>query len=373
MKSIWTALGCVMAMALSLPQSFAQNSATSTPDAVVSARTMRIGIGLSAEHPQGQAAQFFARRIAERTKGQWRVTVHAAGSIGNDVTMTGDLQSGKLEFSAPDTSTLSRFTPGFSLINLPFEFTSELDAARTLDGKFGDALLSTLDAQGLVGLGYWENGFRHVTNSKRPLRAAADFRDLRVRVMQNPVFIDAFQGLGATTVPLPFPELFAALRAQGVDAQENPPITILAERFYEVQRYMTLTGHSYSAWVLLMSKKVWDGLTEAERKLVREVAMETRTFQRELIRAESRNAIETLKRKGMQVTELSRVEASRVRMLVAERVDKHKTKTDRKWRDLLYLERLNDVLDNMAARNGSAGTQPVVSSTLPAATVSPKK
>ena len=372
MKSIWTMVGCTMAMALSLSQSFAQNSATSAPGATAPARTMRIGIGLSAEHPQGQAAQFFARRIAERTKGQWRVTVHAGGSIGNDVTMTGDLQSGKLEFSAPDTSTLSRFTPGFSLINLPFEFTSELDAARTLDGRFGDALLSTLDAQGLVGLGYWENGFRHVTNSKRPLRAAADFRDLRVRVMQNPVFIDAFQGLGATTVPLPFPELFAALRAQGVDAQENPPITILAERFYEVQRYMTLTGHSYSAWVLLMSKKVWDTLSEAERQMVREVAMETRTFQRELIRAESKNAIETLKRKGMEVTDLSRVEASRVRMLVAERVDKHKAKIDRKWRDLLYLERLNDVLDNMAAKNGASGAQAAAANT-PATAVSQRK
>lgn len=372
MKSIWTVFGCAMAVTLSLSQSFAQNSATSVPGATAPARTMRIGIGLSAEHPQGQAAQFFARRIAERTKGQWRVTVHAGGSIGNDVTMTGDLQSGKLEFSAPDTSTLSRFTPGFSLINLPFEFTSELDAARTLDGRFGDALLSTLDAQGLVGLGYWENGFRHVTNSKRPLRAAADFRDLRVRVMQNPVFIDAFQGLGATTVPLPFPELFAALRAQGVDAQENPPITILAERFYEVQRYMTLTGHSYSAWVLLMSKKVWDSLSDSERQMLREVALETRTFQRELIRAESKNAIETLKRKGMEVTELSRVEASRVRMLVAERVDKHKVKIDRKWRDLLYLERLNDVLDNMAAKNGATAA-PAAAANTPAAAVSQRK
>jgi TRAP-type transport system periplasmic protein len=324
----------------------------------ISERQLRVGIGLSAQHPQGRAVQHFADRLSERTGGRWRVSLHASGSLGNDVSMIGDLQSGKLDFSVPDTSTLSKFEPGFSLLNLPFEFSSEADATRSLDGKFGDKLLQTLEPHGLIGLGYWENGFRHVTNSKRVLRGANDFKELRVRVMQNPVFIDAFQGLGAKTVPLPFPELFAALKAQGVDAQENPPITILSERFYEVQRYMTLTRHSYSAWALLMSKKIWDTLSDNEKKMLREVAMDARDFERTLIRSESKNAIEALKVKGMDVQELSHVEASRVRMLVAERVEKHKTKIDRKWRDLLYLECLNDVLNDLSAAPASVPVQP---------------
>jgi TRAP-type transport system periplasmic protein len=329
-----------------------------------SKRGFRVGIGLSAQHPQGRAVQYFSDRLSERTNGQWKVTLHASGSLGNDVSMIGELQKGKLDFSAPDTSTLSRFEPGFSLINLPFEFSSEQDATRSLDGKFGTQLLTNLEAHGLVGLGYWENGFRHVTNSKRPLRSANDFKELRVRVMQNPVFIDAFQGLGAKTVPLPFPELFAALKSQGVDAQENPPITILSERFFEVQRYMTLTRHSYSAWALLMSKQVWDTLNENERKALREVSNEARDFERNLIRAESKNAIESLKSKGMDVQELSRVEASRVRMLVAERIDGHKKKIDRKWRDLLYLERLNDVLIDLSAANQTAPRNPQETATI---------
>ncbi len=319
-----------------------------------SSRDFRVGIGLSAQHPQGRAVQFFADRLSERTNGRWKVTLHASGSLGNDVSMIGELQKGKLDFSVPDTSTLSRFESGFSLINLPFEFMSETDAARSLDGKFGQQLLRSLEGHGLVGLGYWENGFRHVTNNRRALRAASDFKDLRVRVMQNPVFIDAFEGLGAVTVPLPFTELFAALKSQGVDAQENPPITILSEKFFEVQRYMTLTRHSYSAWALLVSKPVWDTLTDPEQRTLREVAAEATRFQRELIRNESRNAIETLKAKGMDIQELSRVEASRVRMLVGERIDVHKKKIDRKWRDLLYLERLNDVLTDLAPTGASA-------------------
>jgi TRAP-type transport system periplasmic protein len=333
---LFASVACASIVSQSNAQSFSQ-------------REFRVGIGLSAQHPQGRAVQFFAERLAERSNGRWKVTLHASGSLGNDVSMIGDLQKGKLDFSVPDTSTLSRFEPGFSLINLPFEFSSEQDATRSLDGKFGAQLLRNLETHGLIGLGYWENGFRHVTNSKRPLRGANDFKELRMRVMQNPVFIDAFQGLGAKTVPLPFPELFAALKSQGVDAQENPPITILSERFFEVQRYMTLTRHSYSAWALLMSKQVWETLNDIERKTLREVAIEARDFERTLIRSESKNAIESLRAKGMDVQELSRVESSRVRMLVAERIDGHKKKIDRKWRDLLYLERLNDVLTDLNA------------------------
>ncbi|MGL4231757.1 MAG: DctP family TRAP transporter solute-binding subunit, partial [Casimicrobium sp.] len=284
-RTITIALG--LAASIASATIFAQSNPLN-----ISERQLRVGIGLSAQHPQGRAVQYFADRLNERTGGRWRVSLHASGSLGNDVSMLGDLQNGKLDFSVPDTSTLSKFEPGFSLLNLPFEFSSEADATRSLDGKFGDKLLQTLEPHGLIGLGYWENGFRHVTNSKRALRGANDFKDLRVRVMQNPVFIDAFQGLGAKTVPLPFPELFAALKAQGVDAQENPPITILSERFYEVQRYMTLTRHSYSAWALLMSKKIWETLSDSEKKMLREVSIETRDYERVLIRTESRNAID---------------------------------------------------------------------------------
>lgn len=175
--------------------------------------------------------QYFAERINERTGGKWQQKLFASVSLGNDVTMVSNLQSGKLYFSEPDTSTLNKFERGFSLLNLPFEFDSDVEATRILDGKFGSELATSLEAHRLVGLGYWENGFRHVTNSKRPLRGESDFKEHNIRVMKNPVFVDAFQSLGAKTTTLPFPELAAALKNRNVDTQENPAITILNERF----------------------------------------------------------------------------------------------------------------------------------------------
>ena len=321
-----------------------------------SKRTFRVGIGLSEQHPQGRAVRFFADALNVRTQGLWQVDLFASGQLGNDVTMIGDLQSGKLDFSVPDTATLSKFESGFSLLNLPYEFENETDATRALDGKFGDQLLASLEPHGLVGLGYWENGFRHVSNSRRPLRSAADFRDIKIRVMQNPVFVDAFQALGSTTMPLPFPALFAALKSRGVDAQENPAITILNERFFEVQRYLTLTQHSYSAWALLMSKKVWDSLSAPERELLRQVGLETRDFERTLIRKESRDAIAKLKANGMEVFELPSVELSRVRMLIRERTGKYKAQVNQQWRNLLYMGRLDNILDDMANAKSPAST-----------------
>jgi TRAP-type transport system periplasmic protein len=321
-----------------------------------SKREFRVGIGLSEQHPQGRAVQFFAAALKAKTQGKWQLSLFASGKLGNDVTMVGDLQSGKLDFSVPDTSTLSKFERGFSLLNLPYEFDSEVEASRALDGKFGEQLSAALEPHGLIGLGYWENGFRHVTNSRRPLRSAADFKQMKIRVMQNPVFIDAFQSLGATTTPLPFPELFGALKSGGVDAQENPAITILNEKFFDVQKYLTLTRHSYSAWALLISKRVWDQLEEHERALLRNVAIETRDYERTLIRQESKSAIDALKSKGMEVAELPPVELSRVRMLIRERTDKYKAQVDQVWRTRLYMGRLDDILVGLSATSTDATT-----------------
>jgi TRAP-type transport system periplasmic protein len=321
-----------------------------------SKREFRVGIGLGEQHPQGRSVQFFADTLRARTQGQWQVTLFASGKLGNDVTMVSDLQSGKLDFSVPDTSTLSKFERGFSLVNLPYEFETEIEATRSLDGKFGEGLLASLEPHGLIGLGYWENGFRHVTNSRRPLRSAADFRQIKIRVMQNPVFIDAFQSLGATTTPLPFPELFGALKSGSVEAQENPAITILNEHFFDVQKYLTLTRHSYSAWALLMSKKVWSTLSESERQLLRQVSIETREFQRALIRQESKNAIDALKAKGMEIAELPPVELSRVRMLIREKTNKYKSQVDQQWRTRLYMGRLDDILVGLGEKTDAANS-----------------
>ena len=182
-----------------------------------------------------------------------------------------------------------------------------------LDGAFGQKLLSQLPEKGLIGLGFWENGFRHVTNSRKPVQNADDLNGLKLRVIQSPLFVDTFNALGANATPMPFTELYTAMEQRAVDGQENPAATILASKFYEVQKHMVMSRHMYSAWVLLMSKKTWDGLSAQEQKIVQDAAREATLFERKTIRAFSQNALAELKKAGMQITELPAAEQAKMR------------------------------------------------------------
>jgi tripartite ATP-independent transporter DctP family solute receptor len=165
----------------------------------------------------------------------------------------------------------------------------------------------------LIGLGFWENGFRHVTNSRRPVQRADDLSGLKLRVIQSPLFLDTFNALGANATPMPFTELYSAMEQAAVDGQENPPATILASKFYEVQKHLVLSRHMYSAWVLLMSKKTWDGLSPEEQKIVQDAAREATLYERKIIRAFSDTALADLKKAGMQITELPPAEQAKMR------------------------------------------------------------
>jgi TRAP-type transport system periplasmic protein len=213
----------------------------------------------------------------------------------------------------PDSSTLVSLIKDFGVLNLPLVINNEKEADALLDGPFGQKLLALLPDKGLIGLAFWENGFRHVTNGRRPIQKAEDFSGLKIRVIQNPLFIETFSTLGANALPLPFPEVYTALEQRTVDGQENPTATILASKFYEVQKHLVLDSHIYSVWVLLMSKKTWDGLSADEKKAVQEAAREATAFERKTIRDFSENALGELKKKGMQITELPPAEQTKLR------------------------------------------------------------
>ena len=177
----------------------------------------------------------------------------------------------------------------------------------------GTRLRKAMEEKGLVGLVYWENGFRNLTNNKRPVAKLEDLDGVKLRVMQNNVFLDSFKTLGANAVPLPFSELFSALETKTVDGQENPYNTILSSKFYEVQKYLTVSNHVYSPWIVLVSKKWWDGLTKDEQKVLADAAKASRDFERKDTRAEGAKALADLKAKGMQINELPASEAGRMR------------------------------------------------------------
>ena len=281
--------------------------------AQIKEHVFKVGIGLSEDHPQAKSLKFFAEQLAAKSGGKLVARVYASGALGNDISMTSALRGGTLEMTVPDSSTLVSLVKPFGVLNLPFTFNNEKEADAVLDGPFGQKLLATLPDKGLIGLGFWENGFRHVTNSRRSVQRAEDLSGLKLRVIQSPLFLDTFNALGANATPMPFTELYTAMEQAAVDGQENPAATILASKFYEVQKHMVLSRHMYSAWVLLMSKKTWDGLSAQEQKIVQDAAREATLFERKTIRAFSETALADLKKAGMQITELPAAEQAKMR------------------------------------------------------------
>src|ERR687898_2306243 len=281
----------------------------------IQSRTIKVGIGLTADHPQGQSVQKFADLVKEKSGGKLNVRLFAGGAVGNDVTMISALQGGTLEMTVPDTSTLVGIAglKDFGLINLPFLFNKSEEADAVLDGPFGQRLIAKLPEKSLIGLGFWENGFRHVSNSRRPITKAEEFSGLKLRVIQNPLFIDTFSALGAAAQPMPFPEVYTALEQRVVDGQENPLATILASKFYEVQKNAVLSNHIYSVWAFLMSKRFWDRLSPDEQKIITEAADEAKEFERKTIRAFEVTASDELKSKGMEVSSLTEPELAKLR------------------------------------------------------------
>ena len=305
----------IRGMAAVLAAGLLAASAAGAGAADIQSRNIKVGIGLSDDHPQGRSVARFAELVDAKSGGKMKVKLFASGTLGNDVTMISSLRGGTLEMTVPDTSTLVGI-PGlkeFGLINLPFLFDKPEQADQLLDGPFGQRLLAKLPEQGLVGLGYWENGFRHVTNSRRAVNTAEDLAGLKLRVIQNPLFIETFAALGATAQPLPFTEVYTALEQKVVDGQENPLATILATKFYEVQGHTVLSNHIYSVWALLMGKRFWDRLSPDEQKVITEAADEAKAFERETIRAFDAKALDELKANGMQVTTLPEAEVAKLR------------------------------------------------------------
>jgi tripartite ATP-independent transporter DctP family solute receptor len=278
-------------------------------------RTIKVGTSLTPDHPQVQALTRFGEIVGERSGGKLKVRLFTGGALGSDVTMISALQGGTQEVAVPDSSTLVGISglKDFGLINLPFLIHDSKDADALLDGPFGQKLLAKLPDKGLIGLGFWENGFRHVSNSRRPITRAEDFSGLKLRVIQNPLFIDTFSALGASAQPMPFPEVYTALEQRVVDGQENPLSTILASKFYVVQKHTVLSNHMYSVWTLLMSKRFWDRLSPDEQKIITDAAAEAKLYERQIIRNFEVKALEQLKAHGLQVTTLPEAEVAKLR------------------------------------------------------------
>ncbi|KNY09326.1 ABC transporter substrate-binding protein [Achromobacter piechaudii] len=287
----------------------------------VKARTLKFAFSLAEDHPLGQGAKKFADLVAEKSGGKMKVSIYANAVLGGDPQNLSAVRGGTLDFTSMATGLLAGIDKRFMVFDLPFLFNDAREAYAVSDGPVGQQLLDGLGAHGLVGLGIWDLGFRNMTNSKRPIANVQDFQGLKIRVIAAPVYIDMFKTLGANPVPMTFGEVYGALESKAIDGQDNPVGVIQSAKFAEVQKYLSLTRHIYTGMPFLMSKKTWDGMTPAERKIIQEAAAEAKSQERKISQAKEAVAIEDLK-KLMQVNALTAQEVDGLRDAVKPVVDK---------------------------------------------------
>ncbi|WP_331376270.1 TRAP transporter substrate-binding protein [Sinorhizobium chiapasense] len=273
-------------------------------------------------HPQVTGMEKFAELVNEKSGGKINVKLFPGGTLGGDVQTVSALQGGVIEMTVLNAGILASNVKEFGAVDLPFLFNSGEEADKVMDGPFGTGLMERLSDTGLVGLAYWELGFRNLTNNRHPVTKLEDIKGLKIRTIQSPIPVELFNSLGANAVPLPYTELYTALETGTVDGQENPAANILNAKFYEVQKYMTLTRHQYNPQIVLISKKFWDGLNDEERAVLQQAAVEARDFQRKVSREQDAAALEEIRKTGMEVSELSPEETQRLRDAVKPMIDK---------------------------------------------------
>ncbi|MBT2325823.1 TRAP transporter substrate-binding protein [Variovorax paradoxus] len=291
--------------------------------AQVKERTLKFAFQNQTGHPQAQGAQKFADLVAAKSAGKISVKLFPGGTLGGDLQTVSALQGGTVELTVLNAGILSAQVKEFAAFDFPFLFNNGQEADAVADGPFGQKLMAKLEDKGLHGLGYWDLGFRNLTNSKRPIVKAEDIAGLKIRVIQSPIYIDLFGALGANAVPLPFPELYSALDQKAVDGQENPNTVILSSKFAEVQKHITQTRHIYNPQALIVSKKIWDGMSAEEKKLIADAAAEATAFQRQVSRSAADSALASLKQAGMTVSELPAAELAKLREKVKPVIEKH--------------------------------------------------
>jgi tripartite ATP-independent transporter DctP family solute receptor len=278
--------------------------------------TAKFAVTLPEKSHQGQGVARFVELVEQKSNGKIKIRPFYSGALGNDVQVTSALQGGTIEFTVPQTTTLTGMVKDFEILDFPFLFDNARQAEAVLDGEIGQKLLDTLPAKGLVGLAYWENGFFNATNSKHPIRKLEDFNGLKFRAIQARISQETVKALGANPVPLAVPELYTALETRTVDGQGTPTAVIAALKLNEVQKYLSLTEHAYGAFIPLVSKKFWDKLSEADRKILVDAAVEARSYQRKVARDQAKSAQEAMASKGMQVNEVAPAERARMREAV---------------------------------------------------------
>ncbi|ODT57737.1 MAG: C4-dicarboxylate ABC transporter substrate-binding protein [Paracoccus sp. SCN 68-21] len=271
--------------------------------ALAQAQVMNLAFTPPADSHYGDAARAFADTIAELSDGAFEISLRPAGALGGERDVIEGLQIGTVELTISSTGPIGNFVPEVYALDFPFLFNDYASAHAVLDGEIGQELLASFQPHGIVGLAWAENGFRHITNSVRPIREPADMAGLKLRTMENEVHIAAFRAAGAAPTPMSWTEVLTSLQQGTIDGQENPIPIVTANNMWEIQDNITLTGHVYSPAVVAMSAIHWDGLTEEQQGWFVEAAQAAAAASRATVVENETSGIAMMKENGMEVVE----------------------------------------------------------------------
>jgi tripartite ATP-independent transporter DctP family solute receptor len=265
--------------------------------------TMKISISVAQNSHQGVAIDTFAKEVEKRTGGRYKIQAFYSGALGGERESIEAVQLGTQELAFSSTGPVPNFVPEAKILDIPFLFRDKAHARAVLDGAIGQELLGKFDAKGFKALAWAENGFRHMTNSKRAVNSPDDLKGLKMRTMENPVHVAAYKGFGIITTPMAFPEVFTALQQGTVDGQENPLSVIMSAKFDQVQKHLSLTGHVYSPCIFVTNKDAFEKLAAADKTAFLEAAKEGAKANRARVDADDASGVADLRAKGMSVVD----------------------------------------------------------------------
>jgi TRAP-type transport system periplasmic protein len=296
--------------------------AIGSTQAQVREQTFRWTTANPATHPIAQGGQKFADLVAQKSGGKMQVKLFPGAVLGGDVQVLSAVQGGTIDMFSMNSGILQGQVKEFAIVDFPFLFNDPKEADAVMDGPVGKLLADKLPEKGLVHLAYFDLGFRQLTNSKRAIKTADDIAGLKIRVIQSPIYIDTFNTLGANAVPMPITEVYTAMEQKTIDGHENPFTVIEANKFNEVQKFLTGSRHIYNPQTMAVSKKTWDRLNKEEQGILLAAAKESQAFQRKASRDAQDVALGNLK-KTMEYTELPPAEIAKIRTKLKPVIDKY--------------------------------------------------
>lgn len=299
------------------------------------AKTIRVSLCNSETHPQSLGLQLFKKLVEDQTKGELKVNLYYNSQLGGERESVEQVKNGLLEMATASAGPMTTFNTKFMVLDIPYAFNDYNEAWLVMDGPAGIGLFKSCEDVGLKGLAWMENGFRHTTNSAKPIVTIDDFKGLKIRTMEAPMHMESFKLLGANPTPVPWTELYMVMQQKVVDGQENPLANIWEVKMYEVQKFTSLDGHIYDPMPLVANLAWFKGLSPEQQKIVETAAILGQNYSRAVNAAREKYIVALLESKGMKVNEVSEAQKGKMRDATQKGIIKSiKEKTDPKFVDL---------------------------------------